>query len=150
MGVLLENLVKRGEAVNVSPQAIPAAAAREVFSKAGGYGEQGHDTAPEQDALGSASGDVSTQDEGEGVDEVNLDATLLDEKVRELVQSAGAKYDFKAARTAGLMKRVDPELLGAAQRLQNNASLVNEVVRRTNLRRARQGKPPIGSASGSA
>ena len=41
------------------------------------------------------------------------------------------------------------EQLQAAERLRKNAGFINRLVAKTNLRRAKQGKPPIGSASGS-
>jgi hypothetical protein len=141
MGALLEQLVKLGEATNVSHQSIPAAAAREIFSKTvatrDGYG--GTVPAPkETNALGSASGDVSAQDEEPGVDEINLDATLFDQKVRELVQGAGGKYNYRAAKAAGMVKRADPLLLEAAERLEKNAALLNRAIALTNERLARK------------
>ena len=149
MGCILDTLAKRGEAVNLSAQAASPAAARVHIAKVGGYGESEHDTATPVDALGSASSDASAQDEGAGVDVMNLDATLFDQKVRELAQSAGHAYNFKTAREAGLVKSVDPELVAGIQHLQKNAGFLNRLVRKTNERLARAGKPPIGSARGS-
>jgi hypothetical protein len=139
MGVIFDTLAKSDSNVRNCTEQAPTEAMTKAYRKAA-Y-PTGHDTTTE----GSVPGDSSAEDPG--VDEINLDSTLFDQKVRELVQGAGAKYNYKAARAAGLVKSVDPELLGAVQRVQKRAPLLNEVVRRTNLRRAKEGKEPIGSGS---
>src|SRR6266567_3993060 len=144
MGVLLDNLAKRGEAVNISGQAVAADRARETVAKANGIKKDiyptGNDTFTPVDALGSASGDLSNQDEEPGVDTINLDATLFDQKVRELVQSAAGQgaYGYKAAKAAGLIKTVNHDLVAAVQRVQKNAGFLNRLVALTNARKAKK------------
>lgn len=154
MGVLLDNLAKRGEATNCSSAAAPPTTARE-FMKASypmvkDVYPTGNDTFKPVDALGGMSGDASQQDKDDGtVDNVMVDATTFDAKVRELVTNAGGQYNFKAAAKAGLAKRIDPDLLATVQYLQKHSTLLNKAVRITNARLAKQGRPPLGSRSGS-
>jgi hypothetical protein len=146
MGVIFDTLAKSDSNVRNCTEQAPTEAMTKAYRKSA-Y-PTGHDTTTEMtSAEGTMSGDASAQDqdEGEGVNEVNLDATLLDQKVRELVQSAGAKYNYKAARAAGMAKRADPELLAAAQRLEKNAALLNRAVELTNLRKSRLAKRPWDS-----
>ena len=139
MGVIFDTLAKSDNSVHNCTEQAASEALTKAYRKAA-Y-PTGHDTTTEvTSAEGAMAGDASQQDKDDAhLGEIMVDATLFDEKVRSLVEGAGAAYNYKAAAQSGLAKRVDPELLGAVQRLQKNAPLLNEVVRRTNLRRARQG-----------
>ncbi len=149
MGIILDTLRKTDPSVQDCTAATinPTAARSHVAKTVGGYGESGHDTAPEIDTLGGMEGDASQQDKDDAQLGVLVDATKFDEKVRQLVESAGAQYNFKTAQAQGLAKRLDPELLGAVQRLQKNAPLLNRVVALTEARKAKRGSPS-GSQSG--
>ena len=102
-----------------------------------------NDSAPaDPSAPGAISSDVGGHTAE--TEEVYLDANLFDEKVRQMVEAAGGRYNFKAAVQRGLFKRVDPELLAAMGRLEKAAPLLNRAVA---MARARQSAK--GSASGS-
>jgi hypothetical protein len=144
MGVILDSLSKADSNMHNCTAQSPSDALTKAYRKAA-Y-PTGNDTTTEvTSAEGTLSGDASNQDKDDAELGVLVDASTFDEKVRLLVEGAGQKYNFKAAAKWGLAKRIDPELLGAVQRLQKNAGLLNEVIRRTNLRRAWQGKKPLGS-----
>ena len=177
MGILLDTLSKNDPSVRnctadnrLSPEASravmkdwhPGVDSTPLVKRSGSYTktaagtvspdayDTGHDTADSVSALGSMSGDTSQQDQDDAtMDTVMVDATLFDEKARQLVQSAGAAYSYKAAIKTGLAKRIDPELLATVQYLEKHAALLNKAVRITNARLAKQGKPPLGSGSGS-
>lgn len=71
------------------------------------------------------------------------DVVVLDpfeQRVKELVESAGGHYNFKAAVGAGLIKRVDPELLAAMGRLEKAAPLLNKAVAMARARQRTKGQ----------
>lgn len=116
---MLEILEQEGRATNLS--------------KATTTYPRGHDsTTPTPSAAGGVSSDLGDDPEQTGI---FLDANLFDEKVRTLVEQAGGCYNFKAAVGAGLIKRVDPELLAAIGRLEKAAPLLNRAVEMAERRR---------------
>ncbi|HEX6822289.1 MAG TPA: hypothetical protein VF123_09560 [Candidatus Sulfotelmatobacter sp.] len=157
---LFRELIKRGEVIDSTRTTASPATARAVMkdwhpnvplAKATDAYATGHDTPTRVDALGCMSGDTSQQDQDDSkMDEVLLDATLFDEKVRQLVQGAAVYRDGyqQSARAQGLIKRVNPEVVAAVKRLQQAAPLLNRAVALTKARLAEQGRS--GSASASA
>jgi hypothetical protein len=155
MGIILDTLAKRGEATNCSAQASTPQGAREFMKAAHPMVKtepdvfaRGNDQPTTvTSATGSVSGDVSQQDEGTDVDVLVPLEDTFSQKVRELVTSAGqynAGYKQHPPAT-----KVDRRLVQAVDNLAKNAGFLNRLVTKTNARRAAQGKPPIGSASGS-
>ena len=138
-----------------------------VIAKATTKYPRGNDDAPSRSSGGQVSGDMS-----EEAEEVYTDASLLDEKVRQLIQSAGANYNITRAVENGTLQKIEAtdipdELYDAMQRLEKAAPIINAAVAHMN-RRAAHGSPlarllmgkaaaagsrsgsPSGSSSGSA
>ena len=95
---------------------------------------QDNDSAPAASAGGAVSGDMSD----EGTEEIYTDATLLDRHVRELLQSAGVKYDFRRAVEVGAARKlvVDDDLINAWERLEAVAPLLNKLAEHAQRRGA--------------
>jgi len=115
-----------------------------------------NDSAPQRSAGGEVGGDISDEDTEETV---YTDASLLDRHVRELLQSAGVRYDFWRAVENGTARKmvIDDDLLAAWERLEAAAPLLNKLAARHVERGGRGQESPLakvllkagGSASGS-
>jgi hypothetical protein len=121
MGPIFEALIKRGEIQDASAQNASPQGAREFMKAA----YPGVGKTPVE---GTMTGDASDQVDYDEELGVLVDASTLDEKVRQLLESAGSHYNYKVATQQGLAKRVDPEVLAAIRRLQTAAPLLNRAV----------------------
>jgi hypothetical protein len=154
MAAILEGLVKAGQATE-QPVRITTRQIEQQFGKATTEYPRGNDKPREASAGGEVSGDISDED----TEEVYIDASLLDQHVRELTQSAGGSYDFKRAveNGQGRMVKIEDDLMDAMLRLEQAAPLLHRAMALAAQRERRMRKVTVsplaqllGKAGGSA
>jgi hypothetical protein len=145
MGAILEGLKKAGEATEL-PSGITQEQIQQQFNTSTTKYPMANDTPRNRDM---EAGVHIAGDFDEDAEEVFIDATLLDQKVRELIIAAGGNYSFKRAVEEGRMIKVDDEFMDAMLRLEAAAPLLQRAVELSMQRSNRMCKIG-GSASGSA
>jgi hypothetical protein len=135
MAAVLDGLVKSGQATEL-PTNISSEQIRQQFNQSTNNYPRGNDSAPQASAGGAVSGDISTED----TEEIFVDASLLDQHVRELIQAAGGNYDFRRAveNGRGRMVKIDDDLMDALERLEAAAPLLHRAVELAEHRGAMQ------------
>lgn len=125
MAGLLESLVKAGVMTEL-PTNISSEQIRQQFNTSTTRYPQGNDDPKNKDT--DAEVQIAGDFKDQNAEEVFMDASLLDQKVRELITASGANFNFKRAMENGTLIKVDDELLAALERLQKAAPLLNKAV----------------------